>query len=71
MAKVVFSVKLLPEKTEENTMTKAKAFSIAEELTNYPFCKHGCDECPFTFEPLTDCMILYLARRVEELKGSD
>ena len=71
MAKVVYSVKLLPERTEANTLTKSKAFKIAEELTSSPFCKHGCDECPFTFEPLEDCMILYLARRVKELKESD
>ena len=68
MSKVSINIKLLPEKTEKTTLTKAKALSIAEELTSYPFCKHGCDDCPFTFEPLTDCMILYLSRRLDELK---
>lgn len=61
----------LPERTERNTLTKKRAFELAEELASYPFCKHQCDECPLTFPPLTDCMNLYLARRLEELKGSD
>ncbi len=71
MAEVVFTLKRLPEKTLENTLTKKRAFEIAEELTSYPFCKHGCDQCPFTFEPLTDCMMLYLAQRVKELKEKE
>lgn len=62
------------EEREKRTLTKAQVFKMVEELTSKPFCADNlvCDKCPLgNIEGLNDCAIVYLARRLNELKVTE
>ena len=61
-----------PEEIKRDTLTKKQAFEAAEFLVSKPLCASNltCDICPFgCIEGLSDCAIVSIAKRLEELKS--
>ena len=61
-----------PEEIKRDTLTKKQAFEAAQFLVSKPLCAINltCEKCPFgCIEGLSDCVIVSIAKRLEELKS--